>query len=204
MWHLKQRAIKDIIQLKITLQETEPPIWRRILVDKSTAFSKFHYIILTTMGWGGGHLYEFKINGCRVGVPQKDDEDWGGKLVDASKISLDSLISDKKVKFMYTYDFGDSWEHLIKVEKFLEKEENIKYPICIDGELNCPPEDCGGIPGFYNLLDIIGDKQHPEHKEMLEWLGGQYDSEHFDKKGINIMIEKLMTKSTKKATRRQT
>jgi len=182
--------MNDIIQLKITLQGTKPLIWRRIQVDKSITFSQFHYIILATMGWDGGHLYVFNINGYRIGVPHKDDEGWGGKLVDASKKSLGVVISDTKGKFEYTYDFGDSWEHSIKVEKFLQKEGNVKYPICIDGELNCPPENCGGIWGFYNLLETIKNKKHPEHKEMLEWMGGQYDPEYFDKELVNKRLLK--------------
>ncbi len=182
--------MNDIIQLKITLQGTKPPIWRRILVDKSTTFSQFHYIILTTMGWDGGHLYEFNINGCRIGVPHKDGEGWGRKLLDSSKKSLGAVISDTKGKFEYTYDFGDSWKHSIKVEKFLQKEENVKYPTCIDGELNCPPEDCGGVWGFYDLLETIKNIKHPEYKEMLEWLGGQYDPEYFDKELVNKRLLK--------------
>lgn len=180
--------MNNIIQLKITLQGTKPPIWRRILVDKSTTFSQLHYIILTTMGWDGGHLYEFNVNGDRIGVPHKNDEGWGGKLVNASKKPLDSLISDTKGKFEYTYDFGDSWEHQILIEKFLPRDRKTKYPTCVDGKLNCPPEDCGGIGGFYGLLDIISNKRHPERKEMLEWLGGHYDAEHFDKDEINIEL----------------
>ena len=182
--------MNDIIQLKITLQRTKPPIWRRILVDKKTTFLNLHYIILTTMGWNGGHLYEFNIKGYRIGEPHKDNDGWGGKLIDASKKTLDSVIYDTKGKFEYTYDFGDSWEHLLKVEKFLAKDGNIKYPICIDGELNCPPEDCGGVWGFYDLLETIKNEKHPEHKEMLEWLGGHYDAEYFDKELVNKLLSK--------------
>jgi len=187
--------MNDIIQLKITLQGTKPVIWRRILVDKSTKFSQFHNIILATMGWYGGHLYEFSVPGLRIGEPHTDDEGWGDELVDASKMTLNSLISDRKIKFKYIYDFGDCWEHLIKVEKFWEKIEGIKYPFCIDGELNCPPEDCGGVWGFYNLLETIKDKTHPEHKEMLKWVDGHFDEEYFDKESINAKLQQFSTQS---------
>ena len=180
--------MKEIIQLKITLQGTKPPIWRRILVDKSTKFSLLHSIILTTMGWSGGHLYEFNINGYRLGVPYKEDDGWGGKLLDSSKKSLHSIIGETKGKFQYTYDFGDDWQHIITIEKFLPKDKNLIYPICIDGELNCPPEDCGGVWGYYDFLEKIRDKKHPEHEEMLEWLGEEYDPEYFDKELINKML----------------
>ena len=182
--------MNDIIQLKIILQGTKPPIWRRVLVDKSTSFFMLHYIIQSTMGWDNSHLFEFNINGYRIGEPHEDDDDWGGKIIDATTVTLDSIITDTKEKFEYTYDFGDSWEHLLKVEKFLPKDENVKYPICIDGELNCPPEDSGGVWGFYDLLKTIKNKKHPQHKEILEWFGGHYDTEHFDKESVNELLSK--------------
>lgn len=184
--------MNDIIQLKITLQGTKPPIWRRVLVDKTTTFEQLHHIIQIAMGWTNSHLHEFDINGYRIVEPNEEfDADFGSENIDSATVTLDSIISDTKEKFVYTYDFGDSWKHQIVVEKFLPRDTKTKYPICIDGKLNCPPEDCGGIPGFYNLLDIIGNKRHPDRKEMLEWLGGQYDAEHFDKDEINLQLASL-------------
>lgn len=180
----------DIIQLKITLKDTEPAIWREILVDKSTTFFKLHAIIQIVMGWDSSHLYEFNIKGCRIGEPHPDDQMWGLKIDDASMKSLGSLISGK-LKFSYLYDFGDNWEHVIQVEKLLPKEENVKYPVCIDGALNCPPDDCGGVWGFYDLLKILKNKKHPEHKEMLEWMGGKYDPESFDKELVNKLLRRI-------------
>jgi hypothetical protein len=182
----------DILQFKITLLGTKPPIWRRVLVDKSTTFEHLHHIFQLSMGWTNSHLHEFEINGYRIAEPNKDlDEEFGDKSIDASTVTLDSIITDTKEKFKYTYDFGDSWEHQIVVEKFLPRDTKTKYPICIDGKLNCPPEDCGGIGGFYELLDIINNKRHPEREEMLEWLGGQYDAEYFDKDEINQQLASL-------------
>jgi hypothetical protein len=182
----------DIVQLKITLKGTKPPIWRRVLVDKTTTFEQLHHIIQLSMGWTNSHLHEFEINGYRISEPNEDlDEEFGDNFIDASTVTLDSIITATKEKFNYYYDFGDNWHHQIIVEKFLPRNIKTKYPICIDGKLNCPPEDCGGIPGFYNLLDIIGNKRHPERKEMLEWLGGQYDAEHFDKDEINENLASL-------------
>lgn len=156
----------DIIQLKITLQGTKPPIWRRVLVEKTTTFEQLHYIIQITMGWTNSHLHEFDINGYRIAEPNEElDADLEGENIDSATITLDSIISETKEKFKYTYDFGDSWEHKILIEKFLPRDNQKKYPTCIDGKLNCPPEDCGGIPGFYNMLDIIGNKRHRERKK---------------------------------------
>jgi len=185
----RKNKMDNIIQLKITLQGTKPPIWRRVLVDKTTTFEKLHHIIQIAMGWTNSHLYEFYINGYRIAEPNEEfDDDFGEKSVDDSTVTLDSIITYTKVKFEYTYDFGDSWEHQIVVEKFLPYNIHTKYPTCIDGKLSCPPEDCGGIPGFYNLLDIISNKRHPERKEMLEWLGGHYYAEHFDKEETNLEL----------------
>jgi Plasmid pRiA4b ORF-3-like protein len=184
--------MNDIIQLKITLQWTKPPIWRRVLVDKKTTFFKLHHIIQISMGWDNYHLYEFNINKNRIGEPNEEFDYYDdSKVVDASTVTLDSIINDTKEKFEYEYDFGDGWRHQIVVEKFLSRDSSTSYPICIDGKLNCPPEDCGGVGGFYQLLDTIEDKKHPEREEMLEWLGGHYEAEHFDKNEINQELATL-------------
>jgi Plasmid pRiA4b ORF-3-like protein len=186
--------MSDIIQLKITLQETKPPIWRRVLVDKRTTFFALHEIIQIVMGWEDDHLYEFKVKDYRIADP---DEEFGGfsfgntKFVDAATVTLEKTDLTTKNKFEYTYDFGDNWRHQILVEKFLPRDEKRKYPVCIDGELNGPPEDCGGVGGFYEILEIITDKQNPERKEMLEWLGGRYNPEQFNINKINKELASL-------------
>jgi len=184
--------MEDIIQLKITIQWTKPPIWRRVLVDKKTTFFELHQIIQIAMGWDNYHLYEFNINKYRIGEPNEEFEYYDdSKVLDASTVTLDNTITDTKVKFDYEYDFGDCWRHKILVEKFLPRDMSKNYPICIDGKLNCPPEDCGGVGGFYQLLNTIENKRHPEHEEMLEWLGGHYDAKHFDKDKINDELTML-------------
>lgn len=182
----------DIIQLKITLQWTKPPIWRRVQVNKNTTFFELHHIIQIAMGWDNYHLYEFNINKYRIGEPNEEFDYYDdSKVVDASTVTLDSIFTDTKEKFDYEYDFGDGWRHQIVVEKFLPRDSSTNYPICINGQLNCPPEDCGGVGGFYQLLDTIEDKKHSEREEMLEWLGGHYDPEHFDKNEINDELTTL-------------
>ncbi len=182
----------DIFQLKITLKGTKPPIWRRVQVDRFTTFEQLHYTIQIAMGWTNSHLHEFNIKGYRIAETNKElDKYFRDKLTDASTVTLDSLISNTKEKFTYVYDFGDNWHHEILVEKILARDTKIKYPICIAGKLNCPPEDCGGIGGFYELLDIIDDNQHPEREDMLEWLGEPYNAEYFDKDKINQRLSLL-------------
>lgn len=161
----------DIIQLKITLLNTKPPIWRRILIPKSFTFEELHNTIQVVMGWENYHLHEFNI-----GRPEQRLEEF--------------FTPNQEIeRFDYLYDFGDYWEHSIEVEKFIRWSSRRNYPICTGGKLNCPPEDCGGISGFYQMLDILSQKRHPEKREYIEWLGGKYDPKYFDKDEINENIK---------------
>lgn len=179
----------NIIQLKISLRGTNPPIWRRVQVEKTITFEGLHEVIQIAMGWTNSHLHEFNLPGIRIGQPLDElDDDFNDGLMDEAMITLESVLTDRKQTFDYTYDFGDSWDHTLLVEKQLAGEASIAYPICIGGKLNCPPEDCGGIPGFYQLLDIINNKRHPERQEMLEWLGGVYDAQQFDQQEVNQQL----------------
>jgi hypothetical protein len=163
--------MKNIIQLKITLKGSKPPIWRRFQVHKTTTITGLHEVIQDVMGWENDHLFGFVING----IP----------FDERSSKTIGSQLKEVGQKFEYTYDFGDDWEHTILVEKIMEKTPDAKYPICLDGKGNCPPEDCGGIWGFYELMNTVKDKKHPEHEEMLEWLGEDYDPDFFDKDEVN-------------------
>ena len=171
-----------IFQLKIALNGTKPTIWRRVLVKDSISFYRLHMIIQNVMGWWNSHLHEFSVNGLRIGDPYDDDT---GEVTDSKKVRLEEFLSHEKQIFTYIYDFGDNWEHIILIEKTLERDPSKKYPFCIAAKRNCPPEDCGGIWGYENLLKILQNKNHKEHKEMLDWVGGKFDSEHFDLEEVN-------------------
>jgi len=177
--------MKEIIQLKISLKMTEPPIWRRVLVDIKDTFSDLHCNIQIAMGWDHSQLFEFDVKSTKIGDYEEGDPMWGGQVLDADVVSIGEMVKNKKIKFDYIYDFGDSWEHEIKVEKFLDRDESIEYPICIDGALNCPPDLCGGVWRYYQKLKIMKDVNHKDHKEILEWMGEDFDPEHFDKELIN-------------------
>ena len=178
-----------ILQLKISLRGTKPPIWRRVLVEKSTTFEELHEVIQTVVGWTNSHLHEFTVQGIRIGQPLDEfDIDFGEELIDESTVTLESVLTSSNQKFDYIYDFGDSWNHVVVVEKWLPAEEGIMYPICTGGKLNCPPEDCGGIPGLYEMLRIVHDKRHSEHQDMLEWLGEVYDVKAFDQQEVNRQL----------------
>lgn len=170
-----------ILQLKIKLVWSNPSIWRRVLVDSETTFNEFHNIIQIIMDWQWAHLYNFTVGNIRIGGVQYGAED----MYDAGSTQLKELITKEKQKISYLYDFGDSWEHEILVEKILPKDTKITYPVCTGGKSNTPPEDCGGIYGFYDILEIIKDKNNEQREEMLDWLGEEYEANYFNLKEIN-------------------
>jgi hypothetical protein len=177
---------QEIYQLKVTLLETRPPIWRRLLVPAGLTLEVMHDVLQLAMGWTDSHLHEFRVGKKRFGKPDPDDQ-----LMDLPDVSDEStaylfmVLGKARAKAVYTYDFGDSWEHAIVVEKVLQPEPGVAYPICVAGKLHCPPEDCGGIPGYYDLLAAISDPAHKEHEDMLDWLGGGYDPEAFSVEDVN-------------------
>lgn len=184
----------SIFKLKITLVGSKPTIWRKVLVKNTTTFEQLHYTIQIVMGWENYHLYDFDVKNYKISEPEDDDFASFSRVerVDSSKLKLKDIVFEENEKFKYTYDFGDNWVHQIEVEKILPREKGLTYPICVDGKNNCPPEDCGGIPGFYYLLDVINNVKHPEREERLEWLGRPYDPKFFDIEAINLELNKFM------------
>ncbi|MEI8182962.1 MAG: plasmid pRiA4b ORF-3 family protein [Desulfomonile sp.] len=184
-----------VYQMKVTLKGIRPPIWRRIQVPANFKLKAFEVILQTVMGWGGGHLHEFDIHGVSYGDLSQFEK---GDVLDEKKIRLDQLITGEKEKFFYVYDFGDNWEHEILLEKILPIDPGTQYPVCLSGKRSCPPEDSGGPWGYEELLEIIKNPEHSEHEDTLEWLGGDFDPEWFDRETINMELEGIRN------TRRQT
>jgi hypothetical protein len=179
-----------IYQIKVTLRDSQPPIWRRILVRSTTTLTKLHRILQRVMGWEDAHLHRFTIQGERYGVP--DEEDAGPrKTRDERKYKLSDVMAGEHSQCTYLYDFGDNWEHILEIEETLPAEEGVRYPLCFAGDRACPPEDVGGIPGYENFLEAIANPNHPEHEEFLEWIGGKFDPEAFDRNEINQKLQKL-------------
>ena len=137
------------------------------------------------MGWKNSHLFDFKLGDYTIGYL---DDDAPEDLADANEVTVDTLLTKEGMKFHYTYDFGDSWEHTIEVEKIINEAQDI--PVCIEGEMNCPPEDCGGIPGFENMLGILKDRTHPEFQDMYQW-AGSYNPKKFSLAKINRELSKF-------------
>jgi hypothetical protein len=175
-----------VYQLKVTLKDTKPPIWRRLQVPGSITFYKLHQILQIAMGWTNSHLYEFEIGEDRVGEP---DPEYGAEVRSARRVRLSQI--GPGAKFSYTYDFGDDWEHAILVEKVLPPEEGVSYPRCLTGRRRCPPEDCGGVWGYAHLLEALQNPEDPEHAELMEWAGGPFDPAEFDTTGINAELKSL-------------
>jgi Plasmid pRiA4b ORF-3-like protein len=171
----KTGAADSVVSLKVTLKGTKPPVWRRLLVPGSMTLGALSEAILTGMGWDGDHLHAFDIDGRRYGDPATTDE-----VANENRLTLNGVIKSGVRRFGYNYDFGDDWEHIVTIEKTLAPVPGQAYPACVDGKRNCPPEDCGGVWGYAELLEILADPAHPEREERLEWLEGDFDPEEFD------------------------
>jgi hypothetical protein len=175
-----------ILQIKVTLIGSSPIIWRRILVPARLHLGKLHQILQSVMGWQTSHLHEFQIAGKRYSDPEFNDfvldEEHRSEDQATLKLAQVAKVADR---FEYRYDFGDGWRHELKIENILDPDPNFAYPICIGGEGACPPEDCGGIGGYVNLLAKLKDTEHPEYEEVLRWLGGFFDPKAFDPNHIN-------------------
>ncbi len=178
----KLSELKKIYQVKVTLKNIKPPIWRRLLVASNITLEDLNDIIQTVMGWDGYHLHQFKIGNRYYG---ESNSEFADDLEDESKVKLSKAASKEKAKFVYEYDFGDSWEHEILIEKILSMEPEKHYPVCIAGKRACPPEDVGGVWGYAEFLKAVKNPGHPEHEEMLDWIGGEFDPEEFDIDDIN-------------------
>ncbi len=177
-----------IYQLKITLKGSRPPIWRRVLVPSDVKLNKLHDIVQTVMGWYNCHLHNFEVGGILYATPHPDD--WE-PVQDERKVKLQQVLFQEKTKILYVYDFGDNWEHEVLLEKIVTTEPGADDLLCVKGKRACPPEDCGGIWGYVDFLETIHDPDHEEHKSLLEWVGGAFDSEHFDLADINQRLKQL-------------
>lgn len=182
----KKSMPKKIYQLKITLLGSDPPIWRRIQIRSDIKLSELHDVLQDVMGWYDAHLHQFIHDGIYYGEPSPDDFP---PMKDENKVRLDKLLTRVRSNLIYEYDFGDSWEHEVRVEKILEPEPNTKYPICIAGERACPPEDCGGVWGYADMLKILANPKDPEYEDWLDWAGDDFDPDEFDVDEVNEILK---------------
>lgn len=180
-----------VFQLKVTLNDIRPPIWRRVQT-KDCTLAKLHEIIQAVMGWEDAHLHEFEIGEERYGLPEQWQGGWDdADIRNSRKVKLSQLVEKGAKKLRYQYDIGDSWWHTIMVEKTVPVEPGIKYPRCIAGERACPPEDCGGPWSYDDFLEAIQNPKHERHEERLEWIGGKFDPEAFDVETANEELQEV-------------
>ena len=199
----------QIYELRITLRDTKPPIWRRVAVPAGITLGQLHDVIQIVMGWTNSHMHQFTelSKRSRLTADEIADAAASGNLGQLAaracgemfadrrfglegarnedKISLAEVCPKVKSELMYEYDFGDGWEHLLKVEKIGDPEPGIEYPVCVAGKLAGPPDDCGGVWGYYEMLEALADPKHETHEEMTEWIGGEFDPEAFDLDEVN-------------------
>jgi len=186
---------KELIQMKISLDWIKPEIWRRFIVDSSISLDDFHDIIQIVMGWTNSHLYVFFIKGVEY-MPADDDSEQEAK--DTKGVKLNKLKLNKKDKIRYVYDYGDNWEHTILIENIFTPEEEMAIPFCLDGARNCPPEDCGSVPGYEDIVKAMKKPNTKAAKELIEWLGEKYDAEEFNIDEINGAYSTEDTNSKKR------
>lgn len=183
-------ALKNIYQLKITLQDSRPQITRKFLVPSTMTLDDLHTVIQIVMGWYDCHMHQFVING-EFYCPVNEDYDWESK--DESQYKVSHVLKQAKDEIVYEYDFGDGWLHDVVLEKILPYDNNVTLPICILGKRACPPENCGGVCGYKDILKIASNPKHPEYEDMMEWLPEGFDPEHFDLEETNEVLYETFT-----------
>ena len=183
-----------IYHLKVVLLGTKPPVWRRLQVPGNANLGWLHAALQVAIGWTNSHLHQFRIGdqACSDPAFQLDEYEGDPPVLDERKTILMCAAPRVGAVLGYEYDFGDSWEHEITVEKVLPPARAAATTaLCLDGARACPPEDCGGVWGYANLLKIVKNRKHPEHKSMMEWVGGAFDAEAFDVAETNRWLQKL-------------
>jgi len=180
------------LQIKVTLEGVRPPIWRRLVVHGGATLAQLHTVLQVAMGWEDSHLHCFWIGDDRYSSAQYgglDDSD-----IDESTVRVADVLAPNE-RATYEYDFGDSWEHQLLVEKVDVPVVPTGVATCTAGKRSCPPEDCGGFWGYAHLLEAIADPAHEEHEELLEWIGDDFDPERFDQEAVNAVLERIPLRS---------
>lgn len=181
-------------QLHVFLSGSHPLIWRRVQVPANAKLDWLHAVLQVAIGWTNSHLHQYVSGDRMYSDPRAGIETYEGDppVLDERKHTLSTLLEDNPEGFVYDYDFGDSWEHQVVVEKSVKLDAPMSTTaLCLDGARACPPEDCGGLGGYVELLKALKNKKHPEHKNMREWLGRPFDPGAFDVAKTNHWLQKL-------------
>lgn len=185
-----------VARLKITLDTVKPAVQRRVDVPLSIRLDRLHLVFQAAMGWTNSHLYEICAGDVGWGMV---DPDWGDGPLDASKARLIDVLEDTGTKTLkYLYDFGDCWQHTVKVERVTDAVPGLPYPILVDGTGRCPPEDVGGSWGYADFLDAMADPKHERSAELTTWVGGAFDPLAFDSNAHAKAVDALARKWSRK------
>jgi hypothetical protein len=203
------RGQREVFQVKIVLEGSKPPIWRRVLIPANLRLPDLHGVIQLAMGWNDAHLYHFMVglrsDGLRFyGDPDPLDIDLmqqaEGRFINDLNVPIDHLLVNRKDWIRYEYDFGDGWIHRLTLEEIhVQPLKLARLPRCLAGKRACPPEDSGGVPGYEQALVIMADPAHPEHQELLSWIG-PFDPNHLDLEAVNAdLVESFGAKPKNQA-----
>ena len=179
---VRAKAPVQVYQLKVTLRDVQPPVWRRFQVRSDLTLQGLHWALQLIIGWTDSHLHQFRVaraisGGVRPAhIVEGEDE---------RKVVLADVLRKPKDRMVYEYDFGDCWEHVVELEEIAAPPTDAKFPWVLRGERACPPEDVGGPWGYANFLEALGDPKHPDHEDLVEWCGDSFDPGAFDVNAIN-------------------
>ncbi|MHB8521946.1 MAG: plasmid pRiA4b ORF-3 family protein [Limisphaerales bacterium] len=188
------KSSAPIYQLTVVLLGSEPPVWRRLQVPGDASLDWLHAVLQVAIGWTNSHLHQFKAGGNCYSDTRHHFAEFEGdpEILEERKVTLRQIAPREQHAFRYEYDFGDSWDHEITVDKILPPGAAAsRTALCLEGARACPPEDCGGVWGYENLLKVLKNRKHPEHQSMKEWLGRAFDAEAFDVRKTNLWLRKL-------------
>ena len=188
----------EIAVVRLELLGVEPLIWRRVSVCTVMSLMNVHQVIQATMGWLDSHLWELDANGRKYAMRLPDEPDWNERYVNAENVSLATLLASGIRQMEYVYDMGDYWEHSIIVERITAPLPDVSYPQFLGGERRCPPEDCGGVPGYYEFLKNTASKRGAQRKSALDWYGGPYHPDDIDERKIVGALSRLARRPAKR------
>jgi len=185
-----------VLRLKVTLDDVEPKVLRRIEVPADIRLDRLHLTVQAALGWTNSHLFEIRARDVGWGIPSPD---WPDGPLDARKVKLIDVLEDAGTKMLrYLYDYGDGWEHTIKVERMISADTNIAYPRLIEASGRCPPEDVGGPWGYDEMLEALADPDHERHAEIREWVGDDFDPHAFDAEPLRANVDALAKRWSRK------
>jgi len=180
-------AKPNIFDMRIAIVDYRPEIWRRVLVPGSVRLHKLHLIFQDVMGWTNSHLHAFRMDGALYGMHFEDHPD---DELDETKFAIADVVGLGD-RFIYEYDFGDSWDHEVVVEHVSNVRPVLKFAVCLDGANACPPEDCGGTGGYEELVEVLADPTHKDYKHYSRWAGRDFDPTRFDLAQVNAALQRL-------------